>query len=829
MQCTPPPTSLRKQARAHNYPSVHCSLRKEYCEDALSSLGMALPRSDAGLHAGTQSRVARRCDYCRRLSITHLVEYAKVDLPDLGWLQPDPSTYFHHHNSIDALKTSADAGCDFCSLIVDTLNGYEEEDEWRASANNWKGSGCDPSRSLFTAAQQLPTTEISIALSSGRSHGAHRTTRDGATLLDTLIVNIGPVQSGDGESTRDDAWEAPDFPHLCFKLTAPQRMAIVSSPLRYKILTRLLGKSIVVDTFQVGQYPVDGNTSATSNFAIARAWLANCKATHPHCLATIIPELPTRVIDVGLAGTHLKIHHSEGERAEYVALSHCWGGPITPLLTKETSEAFHRALHYSDLPPNFQDAITITRQLCIPYLWIDSLCIVQDSKEDWEQQSKKMGQIYRGSTLTLSALASAGSSCGIFPTQPKVCPVDSVAIPLYDPDDHPPKQEYMQIERIDDREETLTILEAFGPLSSRGWCLQESVLPSRQLYYGLKQIYWRCPNGYIAADGSTDGLNVPHRHLDALERVLLKGMLRTQIDDKDISEAAVLKDYYTIVQEYSQRKLTYGSDKLPGFAGVSSLLHSFFGGEYLVGIWSSHLPLGLLWRHDARTCKHVQPYRAPSWSWAVTDEDILYGDNFYSDDIAVLRKYPSTIQLLDHQITLKNELNPYHEVTFASITVRALTSRFVRSTQHFKGYILEDHKGKVFLDDEPPRATHEERQNDDDSEDAATSSTFPDIFFVEDERGPYMLAMTSSSVGYSEFEIKHSLFTEEEYLAVVVHVNEDDENETGSKCTSGLIVRPVAGLDKGQARNYERVGMFQFDEFTFSWLEKFEWKDLTLV
>jgi hypothetical protein len=211
-------TWLRKpQTRANILHSI-TDHAKDIATSLCACLGMALAPADAALRAATRSASKTRCEHCKRLTITHLVEFAEVDLPHMGQLQSDPNTYFHHHDSIDALKISANRGCDFCGFIVDTLAGYEEDDEWTPSPNNWKGSKCDPSKSLFAAAQQLSRTN-----SSGRSHGA---TRDGITLLDTLIVQVGPVQGGDVENSQDENWEPPDFPHLCFKLVAPQRMPI---------------------------------------------------------------------------------------------------------------------------------------------------------------------------------------------------------------------------------------------------------------------------------------------------------------------------------------------------------------------------------------------------------------------------------------------------------------------------------------------------------------------------------------------------------------------------------------------------------------------------
>lgn len=70
--------------------------------------------------------------------------------------------------------------------------------------------------------------------------------------------------------------------------------------------------------------------------------------------------------------------------------------------------------------------------------------------------------------------------------------------------------------REDSNEENLNRLDGARPLSSRGWCMQESILSPRQLYHGRNQIYWRCLAGYEAADGTSAGLRIPEHFLPSL-------------------------------------------------------------------------------------------------------------------------------------------------------------------------------------------------------------------------------------------------------------------------------------------------------------------------
>lgn len=76
--------------------------------------------------------------------------------------------------------------------------------------------------------------------------------------------------------------------------------------------------------------------------------------------------------------------------ANYVALSHCWG-PEPPLkTTSKNRRQMERDLSWSFLPKTFQDAILVTLHLGMQYIWIDSLCIIQDDALDWDRESARM-------------------------------------------------------------------------------------------------------------------------------------------------------------------------------------------------------------------------------------------------------------------------------------------------------------------------------------------------------------------------------------------------------------------------------------------------------
>lgn len=551
---------------------------------------------------------------------------------------------------------------------------------------------------------------------------------------------------------------------------------------------------------------------------VAKDWLHGCKTCHMECLDTSTPELPTRVIDVGMKGDwmDLRITHARKERAAYIALSHCWGGPIAPMLTSKTIHSFQDRLPFLELPANFRDAITITRRLGFRYLWVDSLCIIQDSREDWAEESKKMGLVYRNSAVTISAMASKGSKHGIIPRDAQAEPTLPLPASVRVSQG---SEVFVTVSRQDFDEETLNKLDNRCPLSSRGWCLQESILSPRHLYYGRSQIYWRCPKGYQAADGTSSGLRIPEDTLPHASAVLYRDIGRYQTDELP-AERLLLHDYYSLVESYSHRSLTFSSDKLPAFSGISERLHPVIGGRHLAGIWAKDLAAGLLWQREMATCKHVEPYRAPSWSWAVSDEEVL----FYERDASC--ESSMGIRLVDDSIHLKDETNPYGEIKSASITVQGLTMPLIRSRQHIQGTAQGYLNGSLFFDEDPPRY-----EDDNPGMPELVHRTLPMIFIAENIKGVYLLAITWSLPGSnSELEIEHSLFTSEEYLALIVSADEpEDDPIQAVQSIRGLVVKPVYGRKEDKDMTYERVGKFDLPSLEVSRLQAWETRTLTLV
>ena len=161
---------------------------------------------------------------------------------------------------------------------------------------------------------------------------------------------------------------------------------------------------------------------------LAKAWLDECTNQHPECLSEQpgYRTLPTRVLEVSFESIRLLETHDMC--GDYAILSHCWG-PRPIITTKLQDIAIRcRNIDFSTLSKTFQDAVLVTRSLGLKYLWIDSLCIVQDSKKDWEIESSKMGTYYSYAQICIAATAASEGSIGCFFDRH---PAKAQLVPLY--------------------------------------------------------------------------------------------------------------------------------------------------------------------------------------------------------------------------------------------------------------------------------------------------------------------------------------------------------------------------------------------------------------
>ena len=163
---------------------------------------------------------------------------------------------------------------------------------------------------------------------------------------------------------------------------------------------------------------VQSNSGFETSLSLAASWLTEYITMHQICssISRKNRSLPTRVIDVGSGSPPRNPHLvlTDGKQGSWAALSYCWGGESAFVLKTTTIEEMCKGINELEkFPPTLRDAILVTRSLKMQYLWIDALCIMQDSAEDWAVEAARMSDVYGGATVTISATNSPSTTSGM--------------------------------------------------------------------------------------------------------------------------------------------------------------------------------------------------------------------------------------------------------------------------------------------------------------------------------------------------------------------------------------------------------------------------------
>ena len=280
-----------------------------------------------------------------------------------------------------------------------------------------------------------------------------------------------------------------------------------------------------------------------------------------------------------------------------------------------------RKIPSEELSGVFRDAIDVTRKAGIKYLWIDSLCIVQNSSIDWEVESQKMGDIYQNATFNIAATGFTDGSRGLF-VQRDPGLVDPVQLQLKRAFDvvgtsNPQPGVYRLVEMS-------TWIEGVehAPLNYRGWVIQERYLSPRILHFGARQLYWECATSQ-RCESSLKGLNKWVNTYDATKSSSLRERLSWGVKKQDGQSSSSLDHWVVAVDRFSRSEITFPSDKLVALSGLARTLHDESLGSYMGGLWSEDIIHQLTWEVKGdRQRERPKDYRCPSWSWASIDSRV---------------------------------------------------------------------------------------------------------------------------------------------------------------------------------------------------------------
>lgn len=215
-------------------------------------------------------------------------------------------------------------------------------------------------------------------------------------------------------------------------------------------------------------------------------WLQHCNEQHSGCWSGEV-ALPSRVLDVGItpeSDDQIRLYATEGETVPYACLSYCWGKALPLRTTQKTYQNRKSGILFHNLPRTLQNAVTVARALGIKYIWVDALCIIQDSQEDWETQSSNMAAIYKNAYIVIATDISEDCNRRFLPRRSagqseriltNVTESDNSTCIIYG-------------RRTRGHRDPLKCRESYSensirPLGERAWALQEEVLASRTIHF----------------------------------------------------------------------------------------------------------------------------------------------------------------------------------------------------------------------------------------------------------------------------------------------------------------------------------------------------------
>lgn len=413
---------------------------------------------------------------------------------------------------------------------------------------------------------------------------------------------------------------------------------------------------------------VDSRVLDTSSYAtvlLIKNWIRTCSEEHHLCTIPPASALPARVLEV--SNCRARLTETQGMIAPYLTLSHCWGSRPQIKLVKGNLEAMKRNIPWASLSKTFQDTIVLTWKLGYRYVWIDSLCILQDSKEDWEYHASRMAQIYSNSQLTISASSGADGAHGCFSSrlQEPYIFQSFESPPIKNPQLWCPKQLEGKDRDGCVKDFEVRLKPPHGlyqdrrprePLLKRAWVFQEQILSPRIVHFASGELFFECTS-HLTCECSGWSLRSKSHQWETRWRkahavllgqdAMVPGKYFAPETRKKIFD---FEAYRGLIETYTELDITEELDRLPALSGIT------FGrkDEYLAGIWRSILIESLHWYPVSKSLRGMMArrpckYRAPTWSWASVEAPIRHIEkDFYKTKHSAI----CIAEVIDASVTL---------------------------------------------------------------------------------------------------------------------------------------------------------------------------------
>ncbi|KAF6808044.1 heterokaryon incompatibility protein [Colletotrichum sojae] len=351
--------------------------------------------------------------------------------------------------------------------------------------------------------------------------------------------------------------------------------------------------------------------------------------------------------------------------------------PSLGLFTRQSNHEAYRqdGIVIDDLPKTIRDAIHATRWLGLKYLWVDRLCIIQDSADDWVHEAALMCDVYSSAAITLSADGSSsaeeeGGDMGLLL--------------------HKPQHHQTQSGRTSEMSQLI---------DSRGWTMQERLMSRRVLHFTSDELVWEC---------NTLTEFECRRESGPSNKAVSASGARSMV--------SIYESWQSVVLDYTKRSLAYESDKMPPLRGLVERFqllmdqapgrHLSQRDEYLAGLWRGDLVAELAWkppseddiaafrkatnrpkmddmpsietfdwmriiheRNDRENWHQSEGYVAPSWSWAHLRGPISYLL------CAPPTPFVSYVEIIEAKTIPKNPKEPTGQLSSGFITMEGHMAR----------------------------------------------------------------------------------------------------------------------------------------------------------
>ncbi|KAF7597166.1 hypothetical protein BBP40_009505 [Aspergillus hancockii] len=529
------------------------------------------------------------CSRCETLPLHELLQRGYERWKDTA--ETDVTLAIPWYSSLNELTPSLRSQCALCTLIREGIGSSfqyevaEKEASGEISPTQWRDTPSDdPLRNIdgYATFPMAMALRLRTSLSNTYDDEIQRTTGKAHALL-TVTISSGV------------SWG--------LTLQAEFRLAVGhDDPLAPMIRGRTVAEE------------ADGDQA----FSVIGSWVNSCvNGDHPHCVEPLQPRpLPTRVIDVNPKTDPQKVCIRDEENkvvgaAPYVALSHCWGKCIPFATTKHNLADRKQEIRIEDMSKVFQEAVLITRRLGIQYLWIDTLCIVQDDPLDWQVEAGRMTAVYMDAVLVIGASNSCADDQGFLRPRERR---NAIRFHATLPDGQSSSLHLSLLSPSGERWTSGHDPVLPEPLQARAWCLQERYLSRRILLYGANQLFWECRTLSQAEDG-----DVAPGNLHNLKRLESTASIERSVfcPRPDGDSHVNYRGWYEMIEVYTRRLITVQSDRLPALSGLANAIAQTSNDAYLTGIWKNGLLEGLLWCATSCEAPLEKPaaYRGPSWSW----------------------------------------------------------------------------------------------------------------------------------------------------------------------------------------------------------------------